>query len=116
MAFGTLSCIGVVEWSGGTYHPSVRSYGGPGGLGEADLWQSTGVFNVNGGGALAPIVVDEVYRNLSAIRGSGTAILLVEQYVGHALAIADEVAVLAHGSVAYAGPAGELDDIASYLL
>lgn len=58
VAFGTLSCIGVVEWSGGTYHPSVRSYGGPGGLGEADLWQSTGVFNVNGGGALAPIVVD----------------------------------------------------------
>ncbi len=65
---------------------------------------------------LAPIVVDEVYRNLALIRDAGTAILLVEQYVGHALGIADEVAVLAHGSVAYAGPATDLADIEEYLL
>jgi branched-chain amino acid transport system ATP-binding protein len=65
---------------------------------------------------LAPIVVDEVYRNLSAIRDAGTAILLVEQYVGHALAIADEVAVLSHGTVAYSGPATDLADIERYLL
>lgn len=65
---------------------------------------------------LAPIVVDEVYRNLAAIRDAGTAILLVEQYVGHALAIADDVVVLTHGSVAYSGPATDLDDIAQYLL
>ena len=65
---------------------------------------------------LAPIVVDEVYRNLSVIRDAGTAILLVEQYVGHALAIADDVAVLTHGSVAYSGPATDLGDIEQYLL
>ena len=65
---------------------------------------------------LAPIVVDEVYRNLSGIRDAGTAILLVEQYVGHALAIADEVAVLAHGVVAYAGTSTDLGDISEYLL
>ncbi len=65
---------------------------------------------------LAPIVVDEVYRNLSVIRDAGTAILLVEQYVGHALAIADEVAVLTHGSVGYSGPATDLGDIEQYLL
>lgn len=48
---------GTVWWSGGTYHPYVQSYAdGP--LGEADLWYATGVFDVNGGGALAPIVVD----------------------------------------------------------
>ena len=65
---------------------------------------------------LAPIVVDEVYRNLAAIRDAGTAILLVEQYVGHALGIADEVAVLTHGTVAYSGPAAELGDIEQFLL
>ncbi|MEP6624015.1 MAG: ABC transporter ATP-binding protein [Acidimicrobiia bacterium] len=65
---------------------------------------------------LAPIVVDEVYRNLALIRDAGTAILLVEQYVGHALGVADDVAVLAHGTVAYSGPATDLGDIEEYLL
>ena len=65
---------------------------------------------------LAPIVVEEVYRNLAAIRDAGTAILLVEQYVGHALEISDDVVVLTHGTVAYSGPATDLDDIAQYLL
>lgn len=65
---------------------------------------------------LAPIVVDEVYTNLAAIRDAGTAILLVEQYVGHALAIADDVVVLNHGAVAHAGPATTLDDISEHLL
>ena len=65
---------------------------------------------------LAPIVVDEVYRNLATIRDAGTSILLVEQYVGHALAIADDVVVLNHGSVAHSGPATSLDEISDFLL
>ncbi len=65
---------------------------------------------------LAPIVVDEVYRNLAAIRDAGTAILLVEQYVAHALGLADDVVVLAKGAVAHAGPAAELGDISEYVL
>jgi branched-chain amino acid transport system ATP-binding protein len=65
---------------------------------------------------LAPIVVDEVYRNLAAIRDAGTAILLVEQYVGHALGLADDVVVLAKGAVAHTGPAAELGDITQYVL
>jgi branched-chain amino acid transport system ATP-binding protein len=65
---------------------------------------------------LAPIVVDEVYRNLAAIRDAGTAILLVEQYVAHALGLADDVVVLTKGAVAHAGPAAELGDIAQYVL
>ncbi len=65
---------------------------------------------------LAPIVVDEVYRNLAVIRDAGTSILLVEQYVGHALAIADDVVVLNHGAVAHTGPATSLDDISELLL
>jgi branched-chain amino acid transport system ATP-binding protein len=65
---------------------------------------------------LAPIVVDEVYRNLGTIRDAGTAILLVEQYVAHALGLADDVVVLAKGAVAHAGSAAELGDVARYVL
>ncbi len=65
---------------------------------------------------LAPIVVDEVYRTLETVRVTGTTLLIVEQYVGHALAIADEVAVLNKGAIAYQGPAGDVDDLAEWLL
>jgi branched-chain amino acid transport system ATP-binding protein len=65
---------------------------------------------------LAPIVVDEVYESLGAIRAAGTSILLVEQYVGHALALADDVVVLNHGSVAHAGPTSDIGDVADLLL
>jgi branched-chain amino acid transport system ATP-binding protein len=65
---------------------------------------------------LAPIVVDEVYASLARIRDAGTAILLVEQYVGHALALADDVVVLNHGTVAHAGPAAELGDVTDLVL
>jgi branched-chain amino acid transport system ATP-binding protein len=65
---------------------------------------------------LAPIVVDEVYRNLASIRESGTAILLVEQYVGHALALADDAVILSKGTVAYAGPAADLGDVSDYVI
>ncbi len=46
---------------------------------------------------LAPIIVDEVYVTLGAIRDSGTALLIVEQHVDHALAIADEAILLEQG-------------------
>lgn len=65
---------------------------------------------------LAPIVVDEVYQTLETVRHAGTTLLIVEQYVGHALEIADEVAVLAKGQVAFQGPAGDSDDLAEWLL
>lgn len=65
---------------------------------------------------LAPIVVDEVYRTLGAIRDSGTALLIVEQHVHHALALADQVVVLTKGEVSFDGPAGELGDLAARLM
>ena len=52
---------------------------------------------------LAPIIVDSVYESLASIRESGTALLIVEQHIGHALAIADEVALLDHGEVTWQG-------------
>jgi branched-chain amino acid transport system ATP-binding protein len=54
---------------------------------------------------LAPIIVDELYESLERLRGEGTALLIIEQQVGHALALADRVAVLDHGSVAWTGDA-----------
>jgi branched-chain amino acid transport system ATP-binding protein len=60
---------------------------------------------------LAPIVVDEVYATLAKIRDAGTTLLIVEQHVHHALAIADDAIVLVKGEVAYSGPVSELGDL-----
>jgi branched-chain amino acid transport system ATP-binding protein len=60
---------------------------------------------------LAPIVVDEVYRTLRAIRDQGTTLLIVEQHVHHALTIADDAVVLVKGEVQFAGPVSELGDL-----
>ncbi len=54
---------------------------------------------------LAPIIVDEVYQTLARIREAGTTLLIVEQHVSHALAIADTAVILERGSVGYIGPA-----------
>ena len=56
---------------------------------------------------LAPIVVDEVYATLERLREAGTALLVVEQQVGHALALCDRAVVLDHGSVSWEGPAAD---------
>ena len=60
---------------------------------------------------LAPIVVDEVYDTLASIRESGTALLIVEQHVQHALELCDDVALLDHGTIAWTGPAAEAADV-----
>jgi len=65
---------------------------------------------------LAPIIVDEVYKTLAAIREAGTTLLIVEQHVAHALGIADEVAVLVKGQVTYDGPVAEMGDLNERLL
>jgi len=65
---------------------------------------------------LAPIIVDEVYRTLETIRDAGTTLLIVEQHVHHALAIADNAVVLLKGEVAYSGPVSELGDLHTRML
>jgi branched-chain amino acid transport system ATP-binding protein len=60
---------------------------------------------------LAPIVVDEVYRTLERIRDAGTTLVIVEQHVHHALAIADDAVLLAKGEVVIACPVAELGDV-----
>jgi branched-chain amino acid transport system ATP-binding protein len=56
---------------------------------------------------LAPVIVDELYRSLERLRGEGTALLVIEQQVSHALALADRVAVLDHGVVSWEGPSAD---------
>jgi branched-chain amino acid transport system ATP-binding protein len=57
---------------------------------------------------LAPIVVDQIFDILKALREQGITMLLVEQHADAALALADYAYVLATGSVAASGPAQQL--------
>ena len=65
---------------------------------------------------LAPIVVDDVFRTLREVRDQGTALLVVEQHVGRALALADEAVLLSKGRVTHRGPSSELGDLADQML
>jgi ABC-type branched-subunit amino acid transport system ATPase component len=57
---------------------------------------------------LAPRMVDEVLAIAVRARDAGITVLLVEQNVAKALAIADHAYVLERGRIAMQGPAGEL--------
>ncbi len=57
---------------------------------------------------LSPLLVKEVFATLREIRARGVTILLVEQNVPHALALADRAYVLETGSVALSGRSNEL--------
>src|SRR5690606_39182218 len=67
---------------------------------------------------LAPRVVDEVYEALRELRDRGTAVLLVEEKANDVLSLADTVAFLQVGRVAWVAPASEVDEdrlVRSYL-
>jgi branched-chain amino acid transport system ATP-binding protein len=59
---------------------------------------------------LAPIVVDEIFAFFQRLCSEGSSLLIVEQYVAKALAIADKVYLLARGRIAFAGEPGEVSD------
>ena len=58
---------------------------------------------------LAPRLVSQLFDDVEAIRDSGTTILLVEQYVRHALRLADIVVILHKGKIRFIGEPGELE-------
>ncbi|HVN52336.1 MAG TPA: ABC transporter ATP-binding protein [Acidimicrobiales bacterium] len=58
---------------------------------------------------LAPIVTHEVYEVLRRILANGTALLVIEQQVDHALALADHVVVLERGRVVASGAPDTID-------
>jgi len=53
---------------------------------------------------LAPRLVDLVFDSLRRARDEGVTILLIEQYVEHALAFADEAVILRRGRLVWRGP------------
>ncbi len=57
---------------------------------------------------LAPVLVGQLFDTLERIRRRGTTILLVEQYVRHALRLADFAVILHKGRVGFIGEPGEL--------
>ena len=57
---------------------------------------------------LAPIIVDEIFAFLAHLVAEGAALLLVDQFVTRALAVADTAYVLRRGRIVHSGPAAEL--------
>jgi ABC-type branched-subunit amino acid transport system ATPase component/branched-subunit amino acid ABC-type transport system permease component len=58
---------------------------------------------------LSPIATEVVMDAIVELRDSGTAVLLVEENVRHALQVADLVAVLELGQIAWCGPRHQAD-------
>jgi branched-chain amino acid transport system ATP-binding protein len=58
---------------------------------------------------LAPMIVEQVERILTEIHRGGTPILLVEQAMETALALAHRVYVMSKGQIVFAGSAAELE-------
>jgi branched-chain amino acid transport system ATP-binding protein len=65
---------------------------------------------------LAPLVIDEVFEALTAIRDAGTSLLVVEQNAARALSLADHVVLLKKGEVVGEGLVDEMRDAARTLL
>ncbi len=59
---------------------------------------------------LAPRSIDEIFEGLLQLGRHGISVLLVEQYVGRALDIADRVYLLGRGTVTFRGDPSELDE------
>jgi len=59
---------------------------------------------------LAPMIVEQVERILHAVHGSGTPVLLVEQSMETALALAERVYVMSKGQIVFQGSVRELQE------
>lgn len=57
---------------------------------------------------LAPVIIQELERTFRDLKNSGLTVLLVEQNLGLALALADTVYVMSHGQIVYRGGADAL--------
>jgi len=58
---------------------------------------------------LAPILVDEIFAFLGRLATEGHTLLIVEQYVAKALALADLVYLLVRGRLVFAGEPAEIE-------
>jgi branched-chain amino acid transport system ATP-binding protein len=56
---------------------------------------------------LAPLVTETVFEGLAEARRSGVTVVLIEQFVHRALALADRCVILTRGRVGWSGPTAE---------
>lgn len=57
---------------------------------------------------LAPMILASLFEHVAAMRDRGVTIVLVEQFMTHALGLADVCYTMAKGKVAWAGEPSEL--------
>jgi branched-chain amino acid transport system ATP-binding protein len=57
---------------------------------------------------LAPMVVEELYGEVARLTAGGVSVVLVEQFAGFVIGVADRVAVMANGKVRASGPPAEM--------
>jgi branched-chain amino acid transport system ATP-binding protein len=62
---------------------------------------------------LAPRIVQDVMRVVGRLRDEGIAVLIIEQNVDVALAVADRAYVMDHGAIVHQGPAAALREDAA---
>jgi len=59
---------------------------------------------------LAPTLVDEIFSFLERLVARGTALVIVEQFIHRALALADTVYVMTRGGLTHLGAADDVDE------
>lgn len=59
---------------------------------------------------LAPRIVQQTYEFLHRLHQTGTALLVIEQHVAHALELCERVVVMEHGQMSWSGPSEEAHD------
>jgi branched-chain amino acid transport system ATP-binding protein len=57
---------------------------------------------------LAPVVIRDIYAALPAIRATGAAVIVVEQDISRALAVADRVYCMMEGRVTLTAPSSDV--------
>jgi branched-chain amino acid transport system ATP-binding protein len=58
---------------------------------------------------LSPLMVDNVFDAITRLTAASVSLLIVEQYVNRAMAIADQVVLLDKGTISFTGRPAELD-------
>ena len=59
---------------------------------------------------LAPNLVDEIFTFLTTLKADGVALIVVEQFVHRALALADSVVVIARGTIRLSGRSDQFSE------
>jgi branched-chain amino acid transport system ATP-binding protein len=63
---------------------------------------------------LAPVVIDEIFEAVDGFRREGRSLVVVEQYVGRVLGLADYVYILNKGQIAFVGEPEQCRDDAVF--